>query len=95
MTKRTTREIPTTIEERDGVTVYTLHPGDVVLCDDCGDDWTNSPISGGLLFGSKAICPRCCGKWEHDAKRYDEQRFIRARCPEHKSFADWVRQDLR
>lgn len=72
-----------------------VEPGDIVLCDDCNRDYTNSTESGGILFGGRAICPVCAPAWEADAKKYDEERFIKARCPEGKSFADWVRQDLR
>lgn len=69
--------------------------GRVVLCDDCGEDFTDSPAVGGILFVSRACCPSCAPRWEANAKKYGEDRYIRARCPEGKSFADWVREDLR
>lgn len=69
--------------------------GDSVFCDDCSEDFTESDQSGGLLFQSKAICPDCAPMWEDLAKKYGEERFIRALCPESKSFANWVREDLR
>lgn len=75
--------------------VITLDIGDNVICDICNGDWTGRLESGGLLFGSSAICPECAPKFEMDVRRYNEQRFIKARCPAGKSFADWVRQDLR
>lgn len=72
-----------------------IKPGNVVLCDDCSKDFTDSDESGGLLFQSKAIGPCCARRWKDGAALYHETRFIRARCPDGKSFADWVREDLR
>lgn len=72
-----------------------IDPGRHVLCDSCGDEFTDSSESGGILVGSKAICPTCAPQWEADMKRFGESHLIRARCPDGKSFADWVREDLR
>lgn len=77
--------------------------GDRVICDFCGGEYTERPDAGGLLFGSKAArqahaliaCPRCAPHLDRDAKKYGEEQYIRARCPEGKSFAAWVREDLR
>jgi hypothetical protein len=66
--------------------------GRIVCCDSCGKDWTESPQTGGFLFLSKAICPDCAPDYEKEATQYGEQAFIRARCPERVSFADWVRE---
>jgi hypothetical protein len=66
-----------------------------VLCDDCGGDFTFRDDVGGILFVSRALCPSCAVRWEAGAEKDGELEFIRARCPEGKSFADWVRQDLR
>lgn len=74
---------------------HTIDVGDKVYCDDCSGDFTNSHSRGGLLFQSKAICPACAPKWDANAKKYGEESFIRARCPEGKAFAQWVREDLR
>jgi hypothetical protein len=65
--------------------------GDTVLCDDCDGDYTASNLTGGILFQSKALGPCCAPKWEVQARKYGEERFIRGRCPEDVSFADWVR----
>ena len=65
--------------------------GDTVLCDDCDTEYTTSAKSGGILFQSKALGPCCAAKWEDSARRYGEEHFIRGRCPEGISFADWVR----
>lgn len=67
----------------------TIDIGATVLCDICSEDYTLSAESGGILILSKAVCPKCTPKWEAEAV------FIRGRCPAGKSFADWVRQDLR
>jgi hypothetical protein len=64
---------------------------DTVLCDGDDTDFTDSPQSGGFLFGSYAIGPCCAQKWEDRARDYGELDHIRGRCPEGVSFADWVR----
>src|SRR5262245_33903899 len=69
--------------------------GRKVVCDDCGTDWTDRPESGGLIYGSHAVCPDCAPKAEADLVRLHEEHLIGARCPPGKSFADWVRDDLR
>lgn len=69
--------------------------GNTVLCDICNTDYTDSKETGGILFGSYAVCPKCAPKMELDAKKYNEEKYIASRCPENKSFADWVREDLR
>lgn len=93
--KHTIEEMKVTVEQRGGVTVHRIEPGRLVFCDICGDDWTDRPESGGLVFGSKACCPTCGPKVEADVKVYREEFYIRGRCPPRKSFADWVRDDLR
>lgn len=93
--KRTSDDIPQRVEKINGVTHIILEPGEMVFCDDCGEDFTDSPVEGGMLFGSKALCPTCTPKWEKGAKEYGEEHFIRARCPAGKTYANWVRQDLR
>lgn len=78
-----------------GAMVITLEPGHNVVCDDCNKDYTDSDELGGLQFQSKAIGPCCVQSWLDGAKKHSEEHFIRARCPDGKSFADWVREDLR
>lgn len=65
--------------------------GNTVICDDCGDDYTKNDVQGGILFGSKAYCPDCTKKALPRIARYGEDRFIKGKCPEGISFADWVR----
>lgn len=78
------------------VSVIRIDVGDRVICDLCGEEWTDRPESGGLFgLGSKAICPDCEQQTLADCERYGESHLIRQSCPEGKSFADWVRTDLR
>lgn len=77
------------------IDVIHIEVGEMVFCDDCGEDFTNAPDLGGILFGSKAICPRCSPRWEASAKKHGEESHIRARCPDNKSFAEWVLEDVR
>ena len=74
-----------------GFNVYKIEPGDTVLCDFCGDDWTNKTGSGGFLFQSKAVCPKCSPTHLEAIKKYGEGHLIRGECPEEMSFADWIR----
>jgi len=75
--------------------VIRIEPGRQVICDSCSKDWTDLDGKGGVLFQSKAICPDCQDSWIESAARYNEEQFLIARCPNWKSFADWVREDLR
>ena len=66
--------------------------GRAVLCDIDDTDLTDSPASGGYMFGSYAVGPCCAEKYLRTIRGYGEEHFIKARCPEGMSFADWVRQ---
>jgi NAD-dependent SIR2 family protein deacetylase len=70
--------------------VITIDGGDTVLCDMCNQDWTNSEVSGGFLFLSKAICPDCEEGMRKNIIKYNEEHFIRGTCPENMSFYDWI-----
>jgi hypothetical protein len=61
-----------------------------VVCDICDGDWTGSPQSGGLLFGSYAICPDCQDEQLRKIKGFGEEEHIRGFCPPQLSFADFV-----
>ena len=76
---------------KDKVTIL----GDIVICDTCGKDYTNSDEKGGIEFGSKAVCPKCTPGFLKSAKKFNEENHIKRRCPDDKSFAEWVRDDLR
>lgn len=64
--------------------------GENVVCDICGEDWTERTESGGFLFGSKAYCPDCAEDGLRRIRGYHEEHMIRAYCPSDKSFKDWV-----
>lgn len=83
------------VDPETGMTRITIHPGRIVVCDACNKEWTDSPESGGIMFRSWAVGPCCADRMTHNAVKYDEESNIRARCPEGKSFADWVREDIR
>lgn len=65
--------------------------GRTVICDSCSDDLTDSSASGGFVFGSYGYCPRCAPDMLATIKVCDEERYIRARCPEGVPFADFIR----
>lgn len=75
----------------EAIKVIKIDPGMTVLCDFCNEDYTASEMTGGILFGSKAACPKCAPGIEQRAKEYGEEKHIKARCPEAMSFAEWVR----
>lgn len=62
-----------------------------VVCDNCSVDYTNADAQGGMIFGSRAICPTCEPSWRKSLTQYGEQHMIRATCPAGQSFADFVR----
>lgn len=72
-----------------------IDSGEAVACDFCGEDFSESEATGGLLFQSKAACPECAPRIEAGAKSYGETHFIRGRCPEGMQFRAWVREILR
>lgn len=76
-------------------TVETFDLGDIVLCDMCNADYSNSSKKGGITFGSKAVCPECTPRIENNAKKFNEEWMIKERCPQDKTFCQWVREDLR
>lgn len=66
--------------------------GSTVVCDVCDKDYTDSPTSGGFIFGSYAYCPDCADRGFKKIHEYGEEHLIRRLCPEEKSFADFVRE---
>jgi hypothetical protein len=66
--------------------------GDTVVCDWCNADYTESDESGGFLFGSHAVCPKCAPDGRERIKGYGEERDIVAECPPELSFKAWVLQ---
>ena len=67
--------------------------GDIVICDICNADFTDSHESGGFLFGSYAYCPECAERSMAQILNFKEEHCIRARCPEGISFGDFIRAD--
>jgi hypothetical protein len=65
--------------------------GETVLCDIDDTDLTSDPRSGGYLFGSYGVGPCCAERYLAGVRRYGEEHYIKARCPEGMSFADWIR----
>jgi hypothetical protein len=68
--------------------------GRTVLCDIDDTDLTEDPRSGGYMFGSYAVGPCCAERYLATIRGYGEEHFIRSRCLEGVSFADWIR-DMR
>lgn len=65
--------------------------GRIVVCDQCDEDFTDKPDSGGFMFVLNAYCPQCAARSIDSIRKYNEEHFIRARCVEGQSFADFVR----
>lgn len=65
--------------------------GEIVVCDRCNKDYTDSNESGGFIFSSSAYCSKCATEALKIIKGYGEEHFIRARCDDKTSFADFVR----
>ena len=75
---------------------FVSDPGNEVVCDTCGKDFTNRHAQWGIYgLGMKAICPECTPRTPTDAERYGELPAIMARCPEGMTFADRMRNVLR
>lgn len=72
------------------ITIIRTDFGNRVICDLCGDDYTNRTEQGGILFQSKAFCPTCAVEELPKIKAYEETHLIRGTCPAGVSFRDWV-----
>ncbi len=77
--------------KRTNTTMEIIDIGETVVCDVCNDDYTDLPDSGGFIFGSYAYCPKCAIDGMKNIQKYKEESRIRAVCPSHSSFADFVR----
>lgn len=73
-----------------GITVINVDPGDTVLCDLCNKDYTNSNAIGGMLFGSKAVCPDCTPEFMKSVKKYNEEKHIKDVAKLGESFRNFV-----
>jgi hypothetical protein len=65
--------------------------GNIVVCDACNRDFTDSEEWGGMIFGGYAYCPACTAKHLPSIRELGEEHFIQATCPSGQSFADFVR----
>lgn len=64
--------------------------GNIVVCDICDEDYTDSKESGGFLLGSYGYCPKCSVEGLKSIKRFGEEKFIRAFCPTGMPFAEFI-----
>lgn len=64
--------------------------GNIVLCDICNTNYTEKPDTGGFIFNGNAYCPVCAVRGMENIKRYSEESYIDAVCPEGKSFYQFV-----
>lgn len=69
---------------------FEMDIGNRVLCDACNKDYTDSDARGGILFGSKAICPECTPRWLHDARAYGEESHVRNQAMPGEMFREFV-----
>lgn len=70
--------------------VVQINKNNLVICDLCGVDYTNSVEMGGLLFSSNAVCPRCEPNFRKLIAKNKEERFIRAESNVNETFRDFV-----
>lgn len=70
--------------------IETFDLGNSVQCDWCGDMYTDRDDVGGILFGSKAMCPPCVERTMPDIEKYGEQHYIRDRAREGETFRAFV-----
>jgi hypothetical protein len=69
---------------------FVIDAGNVVLCDLCSEDYTDSNKEGGFIFQSKAVCPDCEHSFMNDIKKYNEEHLIRAKALKGQKFKDFV-----
>lgn len=60
------------------MTEVTIPVGNIVICDACSGDYTESDAVGGMICGNWAICPTCEPTWREFPKR---ERPIRPLIP--------------
>lgn len=78
------------MEEKMGIKIITIEPGIAVLCDLCGEDYTNSDDKSGYIFANKAVCPKCADRFMESIKHHNEEQYITLRANKDESFRDFV-----
>ena len=66
--------------------------GDVVLCDLCGKEWSNSEQSGGFVLSATGVCPDCEEKVMADVVKYKEEFAITSKCPPGMSHVEFIQR---
>ena len=64
--------------------------GNIVICDICNSDYTNSTKTGGFVWSARAVCPKCQKDLLKKIKTWKEEKYIEAYCPENMSFAQFI-----
>lgn len=67
--------------------------GDMVVCDWCNADFTAEPSSletGGFLFGSDGICPRCEDRARGYIEKFNEHHMIKAEAKPKETFKAFI-----
>ena len=72
--------------------VINIDPDDEVVCDLCNKSWKDDITEGGYVFSSKAVCPDCVDDFLIGVKKYNEEKYIKAKCPEGISFYNFILQ---
>ena len=70
--------------------IHIIDMSDEVLCDLCNKSYKGLPDRGGIIFESKAICPDCTPDIMESIEEHNEQKFIRATCPDNVTFYSFV-----
>jgi hypothetical protein len=70
----------------------TIPVGRTVVCDSCSEDFTDSPLMGGFIFGSYGICPKCSQRWMRDIAKNHEEEHIIGFAKDGEAFGDFVRR---
>lgn len=58
----------------DIMTTVTVPVGNIVICDACSGDFTESDAIGGMICGAWAVCPVCTPTWSHS--RFRDQKVL-------------------
>jgi hypothetical protein len=64
--------------------------GNMVICDLCNADFTESKEVGGLVLDGSAVCPICQPDMEAAVKKHREEDHVDARCPDGVEFREFI-----